>query len=70
MVDYIRPANDDFPERIHCSVTREGMLVVIVSIRLPYICFVVKFVPYGSSIYLMLFLIYMIFVLIVGLIST
>ena len=32
VVDYIRPANDDFPERIHCSVTREGMLVYIVGI--------------------------------------
>ena len=32
MVDYIRPANDDFPERIHCSVTREGMLVYDVGI--------------------------------------
>ena len=42
VVDYIRPANDDFPERIHCSVTREGMLVLIVSIRSPYFCCVVN----------------------------
>ena len=29
VVDYIRAANDDFPERIHCSVNREGMLVLL-----------------------------------------
>lgn len=38
VVDYIRPASDDFPERIHCSVTREGMLVFIISIRSPCLC--------------------------------
>ena len=39
VVDYIRPANDEFPERIHCSVSREGMLVFVICRRIP-VCLV------------------------------
>lgn len=39
VVDYIRPANDEFPERIHCSVSREGMLVFVIFRCIP-VCLV------------------------------